>query len=65
MGTKGPDIIIATAVASASIYGVAGNDVIKCGSGNCKVYSGNGDNILIAGASTTAHSMVEQEIICS
>ena len=54
VGTKGPDIIIATAVASASIYGVAGNDVIQCGSGNCKVYSGNGDNILIAGASTTA-----------
>jgi hypothetical protein len=54
VGTNGPDIIIATAVASPTIYGIAGNDVIQCGSGNCKIYSGNGDNIMIAGTSTTA-----------
>ena len=65
VGTKGPDIIIATGVASASIYGIAGNDVIQCGSGNCKVYSGTGDNVLIAGASTTAQFYGIQEIICS
>src|SRR5690242_9634623 len=54
VGTNGPDIIIATAVSSPTIYGIAGNDVIQCGSGNCKIYSGNGDNIMIAGTSTTA-----------
>jgi len=54
VGTKGPDIIIATAVASATIYGIAGNDVIQCGSGNCKVYAGEGDNTLISGTSSTA-----------
>jgi len=54
VGTSGPDIIIATAVASATIYGIDGNDVIQCGTGNCKVYSGVGDNTLIAGTSSTA-----------
>ena len=54
VGTSGPDIIVATAVSGATIYGIAGNDVIQCGSGDCKVYSGNGDNTMIAGTSSTA-----------
>jgi hypothetical protein len=54
VGTSGPDIIIATAVQSATIFGIAGNDVLQCGPGNCKVYSGPGDNILMSGSSTTA-----------
>jgi Ca2+-binding RTX toxin-like protein len=54
VGTSGPDIIIATAVASATIYGVDGNDVLQCGTGNCKVYAGEGDNTLISGTSSTA-----------
>jgi Ca2+-binding RTX toxin-like protein len=54
VGTNGPDIIVATAVTSASIYGLDGNDIIQCGSGSCKAYGGEGDNTMIAGSSTTA-----------
>jgi Ca2+-binding RTX toxin-like protein len=54
VGTNGPDIIIASAVPGAQIYGLAGNDVIQCGTGNCKVYSGPGDNIMESSSSTTA-----------
>jgi RTX calcium-binding nonapeptide repeat (4 copies) len=54
IGTNGPDIIIASAVPGAQIYGLAGNDVIQCGTGNCKVYSGPGDNIMMSSSSTTA-----------
>ena len=54
MGTNGPDIIVATAVTSASIYGLDGNDMLQCGPGNCKIYGGEGDNTMIAGSSTTA-----------
>ena len=54
VGTTGPDIIIATAVNDATVYGLDGNDVIQCGPGTCKIYSGNGDNILMSGSSTTA-----------
>ena len=48
VGTSGPDIIIATAVSGATIYGIAGNDVLQCGAGDCKIDSGNGDNTMIA-----------------
>jgi len=54
MGTKGPDIIIATATSSPIIYGLEGNDVIQCGSGNCKVYGGPGDNIMMSSSSSSA-----------
>ena len=54
VGTNGPDIIIATAVPNAVIYGLAGNDVIQCGTGNCKVYGGSGDNIMMSSSSSTA-----------
>lgn len=54
VGTNGPDIIIASAVPNAQIYGLAGNDVIQCGTGNCKVYGGPGDNIMMSSSSTTA-----------
>jgi hypothetical protein len=54
VGTAGDDLIIAAAVQDASIYGIAGNDVIQCGPGNCKVYAGPGDNVVMASSSTTA-----------
>ncbi|HEY6534280.1 MAG TPA: calcium-binding protein [Candidatus Nitrosocosmicus sp.] len=54
VGTIGPDIIIASAVQDATIFGISGNDVIQCGTGNCKVYGGTGDNIMMAGSSTTS-----------
>jgi RTX calcium-binding nonapeptide repeat (4 copies) len=54
VGTDGPDIIIASYISGATIYGLNGNDIIQCGSGNCKVFGGPGDNMMIAGSSTTA-----------
>ncbi|MBV9177691.1 MAG: hypothetical protein JO297_11700 [Nitrososphaeraceae archaeon] len=54
VGTNGPDIIIATAVPNAVIYGRGGNDFIQCGTGNCKVYAGSGDNIMMSSSSSTA-----------
>jgi hypothetical protein len=54
IGTNGPDIIIATEVLGATIYGLEGNDVIQCGSGDCIVYSGPGDNVMMASSSNTA-----------
>ncbi len=54
VGTMGPDLIIATAVQDATIYGIGGNDIIQCGAGNCKVYAGPGDNVIMAGSSTTS-----------
>ncbi len=54
VGTDGPDIIIATGVASATIYGLGGNDIIQCGTGNCKTYGGTGDNMMMSGTSSTA-----------
>jgi hypothetical protein len=54
IGTPHDDIIIATAVTSATIYGLGGNDVIQCGPGVCKAFGGSGDNILISGSSSSA-----------
>jgi RTX calcium-binding nonapeptide repeat (4 copies) len=54
IGTNGPDIIIATEVPGATIYGLEGNDVIQCGTGDCIVYSGPGDNVIISSSSNTA-----------
>jgi Ca2+-binding RTX toxin-like protein len=53
-GTQNDDIIIATAVTDATIYGLGGNDVIQCGPGACKAFAGPGDNILIASSSDTS-----------
>jgi len=53
-GTQKDDIIIATAVTDATIYGLGGNDIIQCGSGHCKAYGGSGDNVLISGSSSSA-----------
>jgi hypothetical protein len=54
VGTNRADIIIATEVLGATIYGLEGNDVIQCGGGDCVVYSGPGDNVLMAASSTVA-----------
>jgi serralysin len=54
IGTQKDDIIIATAVTDATIYGLGGNDVIQCGPGVCKAFGGSGDNILIANMVDTA-----------
>jgi RTX calcium-binding nonapeptide repeat (4 copies) len=54
IGTQKDDIIIATAVTDATIYGLGGNDIIQCGSGQCKAYGGSGDNVLISGSSSSA-----------
>jgi Ca2+-binding RTX toxin-like protein len=54
MGTQKDDIIIATAVTDAIIYGLGGNDIIQCGLGNCKAYGGAGNNVLISGSSSSA-----------
>jgi hypothetical protein len=54
IGTQRGDIIIATAVNDARILGLGGNDVIECGTGNCKVFTAFGNNILMSGSSFTA-----------
>ena len=54
VGTNQADIIIATEVPSATIYGLEDNDVIECGTGDCKVYSGPGDNVMVSASSSTA-----------
>jgi Ca2+-binding RTX toxin-like protein len=54
IGTQKDDIIIATAVTDAIIYGLDGNDIIQCGLGNCKAYGGSGNNVLISGSSSSA-----------
>lgn len=54
VGTQKDDIIIATAVTDAVIYGLGGNDVIQCGPGICKVYGGPGNNVMISGSSSSA-----------
>jgi Ca2+-binding RTX toxin-like protein len=54
VGTSRDDIIIATEVLGATIYGLEGNDVIQCGAGDCIVYSGPGDNVLMSSSSSVA-----------
>jgi Ca2+-binding RTX toxin-like protein len=54
IGTRYDDIIIATEVLGATIYGLEGNDVIQCGAGDCIVYSGPGDNVLMSSSSSVA-----------
>ena len=54
VGTNGNDVIIATGVPNAVIYGLEGNDVIQCGTGDCVAYGGTGDNVLMASSSSTA-----------
>ena len=56
IGTQKDDIIIATAVTGATIYGLGGNDFIQCGPGSCKAFAGPGDNILEAGLLDTDNS---------
>ncbi len=55
IGTQRGDIIIATAVNNARIFGLGGNDVIECGIGNCNVFTAFGNNVLMSGPSTSAH----------
>jgi hypothetical protein len=55
VGTQRGDIIIATAVNNARILGLGGNDIIECGIGNCNVFTGFGNNVLMSGPSTSAH----------
>jgi Ca2+-binding RTX toxin-like protein len=54
IGTQKDDIIIATAVTDALIYGLGGNDVIQCGPGICKIYGGPRNNVMISGSSSAA-----------
>jgi hypothetical protein len=54
VGTSHDDIIIATEVPSATIYGLEGNDVIQCGPGDCIVYGGPGDNVMMSSSSSVA-----------
>jgi Ca2+-binding RTX toxin-like protein len=49
IGTQKDDIILATSVTDATIYGLGGNDVLQCGPGACKAFTGPGANVLIAG----------------
>jgi hypothetical protein len=56
IGTQQDDIIIATSVTDATIYGLGGNDFIQCGLGACKAFSGPGDNVLVAGLSESDNS---------
>jgi Ca2+-binding RTX toxin-like protein len=56
IGTQKDDIIIATSVADASIYGLGGNDFLQCGTGTCKAFAGPGDNVLVAGLLDTDNS---------
>ena len=55
VGTQRGDIIIATAVNNARIFGLGGNDVIECGLGNCNVFTAFGNNVLMSGPSFSAH----------
>jgi hypothetical protein len=55
VGTQRGDIIIATAVNNARIFGLGGNDIIECGIGNCNVFTGFGNNVLMSGSSTSAN----------
>jgi hemolysin type calcium-binding protein len=56
IGTQQDDIIIATSVSSATIYGLGGNDFLQCGPDTCKAFAGPGDNVLVAGLLDTANS---------
>jgi hypothetical protein len=55
VGTQRGDIIIATAVNNARIFGLGGNDIIECGLGNCNVFTAFGNNVLMSGPSFSAH----------
>jgi hypothetical protein len=55
IGTQRGDIIIATAVNNARIFGLGGNDIIECGTGNCNVFTAFGNNVLMSGPSFSAH----------
>ncbi|MGC2571373.1 MAG: hypothetical protein WA364_07670, partial [Candidatus Nitrosopolaris sp.] len=55
VGTQRGNIIVATAVNNANIFGLGGNDFIECGIGNCNVFAAFGNNVLMSGASFSAH----------
>jgi hypothetical protein len=55
VGTQRGDIIIATAVNDARIFGLGGNDIVECGFGNCDVFTAFGNNVLMSGPSFSAH----------
>src|SRR5262249_40488031 len=54
VGTQRGDIIIATAVNNPKIFGLGGNNVIQCGTGNCIVFTAFGNNVLMSDNSFTA-----------
>jgi RTX calcium-binding nonapeptide repeat (4 copies) len=54
VGTSRPDIIFAAEVPNSIIYGLEDNDVIQCGTQDCIVYGGPGDNVMMSSSSTTA-----------
>ena len=55
VGTQRGDIIIATAVNNARIFGLGGNDIIECGTGQCNVFTAFGNNVIMSGGSLIAH----------
>jgi Ca2+-binding RTX toxin-like protein len=54
VGTNRADIIFATEVPNSIVYGLEDNDVIQCGTGDCIVYGGPGDNVMVSASSTVA-----------
>ena len=49
IGTPKDEMIDASAETDSNIYGIGGNDIIKCGNGNCKVVGGNGNDFILGG----------------
>ena len=41
-------------LSTSKIYGLGGNDIIQGRPGNCKVFTGIGNNVLMSGAASTA-----------
>ena len=61
IGTNRDDVIDASNTVDTNIYGLNGNDVIKCSQGSCKAYGGDGNDFITAGSvgsgsSTVSHS---------
>src|SRR5918911_4214055 len=54
VGTNRADIIFASEVPNSIGYGLEDNDVIQCGTGDCIVYGGPGDNVMVSASSTVA-----------
>jgi RTX calcium-binding nonapeptide repeat (4 copies) len=56
IGTPRDDIIDASAETDSIIYGMGDNDIVKCGTGNCKVYGVSGNDFILG--SNAAHGLL-------